>query len=487
VARPGLDAAGDVRNTGEACTPIALWLGVHSRVGAHGAFLDLEAEHSAVFQLELAAKERLCVENVAIRRPRRHKQLHLAAADFDVYGLVALSVVVERVGRGAGRLANKRFLHIASLHVDVSPHDLCPVCVYTTWSMRTLEFDERQPALVLVDQTRLPHATELVTCRTPQQVADAITSMQVRGAPAIGVAAAYGVALAALAHTSDDPLAFIQDLDRAAAVLRPTRPTAVNLQWALERMCRTGRDVAQRQGVPSARASLLELANSLADEDVAANRRMGALGLELVPNGANILTHCNAGALATVDYGTAIGVVRAAHEAGRGVHVYVDETRPFLQGARLTAWELQQLGVPMTLITDNMAGHFMSRGKVDLVVVGADRIAANGDVANKIGTYSLAVLARENSIPFYVAAPMSTVDLSLASGADIPIEERAPREVTELGGMRIAPEGITAAHPAFDVTPARLVTAIITERGVLRAPYEASLAAAARWQAPVVA
>jgi methylthioribose-1-phosphate isomerase len=205
---------------------------------------------------------------------------------------------------------------------------------------------------------------------------------------------------------------------------------------------------------------------------------MGAFGLDLVPSGANVLTHCNAGALATVDYGTALGVVRAAHEAGRGIHVYVDETRPFLQGSRLTAWELQQLGVPMTLITDNMAGHFMNRGKVDLVVVGADRIAANGDVANKIGTYSVAVLARENGIPFYVAAPTSTVDLSVKSGAEIPIEERSSREVTEYAGSQIAPTGVTAAHPAFDVTPARLVTAIITERGVLRAPYEQTLAAA---------
>jgi methylthioribose-1-phosphate isomerase len=353
--------------------------------------------------------------------------------------------------------------------------------------MRTLDFDERQPALILVDQTRLPHVTEFVTCRTSQHVADAISSMQVRGAPAIGVAAAYGMVLTALAHSSDDARAFIDDLDRAATLLRSTRPTAVNLQWALDRMCGRGRLVAEREGVQAARAALLELANALAEEDVAANRRMGAYGLELVPDGASILTHCNAGALATVDYGTALGVVRAAHDAGRGIHVYVDETRPFMQGARLTAWELKQLGVPMTLITDSMAGHFMSRGKVDLVVVGADRIAANGDVANKIGTYSLAVLARENGIPFYVAAPISTVDLSLASGLDIPIEERSQSEVTELAGTRIAPEGVNAAHPAFDVTPARLIAAIITERGVLRPPFEQSLAAAVRSRAPVVA
>src|SRR6185436_6489079 len=208
-------------------------------------------------------------------------------------------------------------------------------------------------------------------------------------------------------------------LERTEAMLRATRPTAVNLQWALDRSLARGRAVAERDGVAAAQAGLLELADAMAEEDVAANRSMGAFGLDLVPNGANVLTHCNAGALATVDYGTALGVVRAAHEAGRGIHVYVDETRPFLQGARLTAWELQQLGVPLTLITDNMAGHFMNRGKVDLVVVGADRIAANGDVANKIGTYTLAVLARENGVPFYVAAPTSTIDSSLASGAEI--------------------------------------------------------------------
>jgi methylthioribose-1-phosphate isomerase len=353
--------------------------------------------------------------------------------------------------------------------------------------MRTLEFDGPQQALMLVDQTRLPHETVMVACHTPQEVAHAIKSMQVRGAPAIGVAAAYGVALAALAHSSNEPKAFIADLEGAVGLLRQTRPTAVNLQWALDRMLVKGQAVADREGVAAAGEALLTLAHEMADEDVAANRRMGAFGLDLVPSGANILTHCNAGALATVDYGTALGVVRAAHDAGRGIHVYVDETRPFLQGARLTAWELQQLGVPMTLITDSMAGHFMNRGKVDLVIVGADRIAANGDVANKIGTYSLAVLARENGIPFYVAAPTSTVDLSLASGAEIPIEERSSAEVTDISGKRIAPEGVNAAHPAFDVTPARLVTAIITDRGVLRAPYEAGLIEAVRGAPPVAA
>jgi methylthioribose-1-phosphate isomerase len=354
--------------------------------------------------------------------------------------------------------------------------------------MRTLEFDEGQRALVLIDQTRLPHTTVMIACRTPEDVAHAIQTMQVRGAPAIGVAAAYGMALCAQAHTSEDPRAFVEDLERAAGVLGRTRPTAVNLKWALERMLSHGRAAAERAGVARARFELLTLAHEMADEDVAANRRMGAFGLDLVPAGANILTHCNTGALATVDYGTALGVVRAAHEAGRGIHVYVDETRPFLQGARLTAWELQHLDVPMTLITDSMAGHFMSRGKVDLVIVGADRIAANGDVANKIGTYSLAVLAAENGIPFYVTAPTSTVDLSLSSGVEIPIEERSSREVTDIAGTRIAPEGVNAAHPAFDVTPARFVTAIVTEHGILRPPYAASLSGAVRGlSAPTVA
>jgi methylthioribose-1-phosphate isomerase len=346
--------------------------------------------------------------------------------------------------------------------------------------MRTLEFDAGQRALVLIDQTRLPHATVLVACRTPDDIARAIKTMQVRGAPAIGVAAAYGIALAAQAHGSADPREFIDHLERVAGELALTRPTAVNLQWALDRMLTCARASAETHGVARARDELLSLAHDMADEDVATNRRMGAFGLDLVPNGANVLTHCNTGALATVDYGTALGVVRTAHEAGRTIHVYVDETRPFLQGSRLTAWELMQLGVPMTLITDSMAGHFMSRGKVDLVIVGADRIAANGDVANKIGTYALAVLARENGIPFYVAAPTSTVDLSLSSGAEIPIEERSPREVSDIAGAHIAPDGVNAAHPAFDVTPARLVTAIITEQGVLRPPYPASLAATVR-------
>ncbi len=316
--------------------------------------------------------------------------------------------------------------------------------------MRTLEYDAQQHALLLVDQTLLPHETVMVTCRTAEDVAHAIRSMQVRGAPAIGVTAAYGMVLGARAYSGSDAQGFVSHLQTVDALLRKTRPTAVNLHWALDRTLVKGRAVAERDGVEAAQRELLQLADVMAEEDIEANRKM--------------------------------------HEAGRGIHVYVDETRPFLQGARLTAWELTQLGVPMTLITDSMAGHFMSRGKVDLVVVGADRIAANGDVANKIGTYSLAVIARENGIPFYVAAPISTVDLALASGADIPIEERSSAEVVEVSGRRIAPEGVTAAHPAFDVTPNRMVTAIITEHGVLRAPYEQSLADAVRGAAaPVTA
>jgi methylthioribose-1-phosphate isomerase len=266
-----------------------------------------------------------------------------------------------------------------------------------------------------------------------------------------------------------------EHLRTAATELRATRPTAVNLAWALERMLKVAGQLPDDAGAIG--RGLLEEAHHMAAEDEEANRRMGRFGADLVPDGARILTHCNAGGLATVAYGTALGVIRAAHEQGKRVHVYVDETRPFLQGARLTAWELQREGIPLTLITDNMAGHYL-KSSIDLVVVGADRIAANGDVANKIGTYGVAVIARENGVPFYVAAPLSTVDLSLPSGESIPIEERSQDEVTSFGGVRVAPHGVRAAHPAFDVTPARYVSAIITEVGVLHQPYEASLARA---------
>ncbi|HEY8477589.1 MAG TPA: S-methyl-5-thioribose-1-phosphate isomerase [Chloroflexota bacterium] len=341
--------------------------------------------------------------------------------------------------------------------------------------MRTLEYVDG--VVRLIDQTQLPTTVVTVECRTSDDLAAAIRGMKVRGAPAIGVAAVYAMALGARAYEDDDVQGFLRHMDAVAQTVRQTRPTAVNLFWGIERAMEVVRQAPTR-GVGATVDALLTLAARLADEDVLTNQRMGAHGAALVPDGANILTHCNTGGLATVDYGTALGVVRAAHEQGKRVHVWVDETRPFLQGARLTAWELQQLGVPQTLVTDNMAGHLMARGKVDLVLVGADRIAANGDVANKIGTYSLAVLAKEHGIPFYVVAPTSTVDLSLPSGQAIPIEERSPEEVTTIRGVRIAPEGVAAYHPAFDVTPARYVSAIVTEVGVLRPPYEVALARA---------
>jgi methylthioribose-1-phosphate isomerase len=328
-----------------------------------------------------------------------------------------------------------------------------------------------EDGVVLIDQTKLPRETVYVTCRNYEEVAVAITDMIVRGAPAIGVTAAMGVALGVLqtgAAELDEQ--FPRILDRLAN----TRPTAVNLFWALDRMRAVYQTVA---GEPLAviQARLVDEAKQIKLEDIAINEAMGRFGAELIPEQATVLTHCNAGALATAGYGTALGVIRAAVAAGKKVDVFADETRPFLQGARLTAWELQQDGIPVTLITDNMAGHFMKAGRIGCVVVGADRITANGDVANKIGTYSVAVLAKENGIPFYVAAPISTIDLSLASGEQIPIEERASREVTHVGGVELAPPGIGVANPAFDVTPNRYVTAIITERGVARNPYNESL------------
>lgn len=327
--------------------------------------------------------------------------------------------------------------------------------------------------LVLIDQTQLPH--RFVELRTTgwREVAEAIRHMVVRGAPAIGAAAACGLVLAAEAIDTSDMPAFREQWLRAADVFASTRPTAVNLFWAIERMKR----VAQCCDTPEeARRRLREESEVILREDVEANRAIGRHGQTLVPDGARILTHCNAGALATVGYGTALGVIRAAVEAGKRVSVYADETRPRLQGMQLTAWELVQEGIPVTVITDNMAGMLMRRGEIDIVVVGADRIAANGDVANKVGTYSVAVLAKWHGIPFYVAAPVSTVDLSVADGSGIPIEERSPEEVTHIAGVRIAPEGVRVINPAFDVTPAELVSAIITEEGIARPPYTDSLA-----------
>ncbi len=349
--------------------------------------------------------------------------------------------------------------------------------------VRTVEI--RDDEVVLIDQRALPHDERYVRCRTWRDVAASIEDMTVRGAPAIGVTAAGGLALAAgeaAAASADDPAVFRGSLEAAAAGLAATRPTAVNLTWAIAEM----RSVWERElgaGDEGARpaavaAALLARARAIHDDDVARCLAIGAHGAGLFKAGDAILTHCNAGALATAGYGTALGVIRSAHARYGGISVWVDETRPWLQGARLTAWELQVEGIPYRLISDNMAGHFMSRGEIDGVVVGADRIVASGDVANKIGTYTVSVLAKEHSVPFYVAAPLSTVDLTVATGAGIPIEERAEDEVTSFRGAPVAPAGARARHPAFDVTPAANVTAIVTEAGVLRPPYGPALAAA---------
>jgi methylthioribose-1-phosphate isomerase len=322
--------------------------------------------------------------------------------------------------------------------------------------------------VVMIDQTRLPREEVYVTCRTYVEVADAIRSMVIRGAPAIGVAAAMGVALGVLRSTGS--------FGEICDTLARTRPTAVNLFWAIDRMTKLYESL-QGRPIEEIRARLVREAQQIRLEDIAINEAIGRNGAGLVPDGKTILTHCNAGALATAGYGTALGVVRAAVAAGKRVDVFADETRPFLQGARLTVWELQQDNIAATLITDNMAGHFLKSGRIGCVVVGADRIAGNGDVANKVGTYSVAVLARENGVPFFVAAPISTLDLTLASGDEIPIEQRAASEVTHVFGVPIAPDATRVENPAFDVTPHRYVTAIITERGVARAPYTESLRA----------
>jgi methylthioribose-1-phosphate isomerase len=338
--------------------------------------------------------------------------------------------------------------------------------------MRTVEWEKG--SLRLIDQRQLPGKFEIIELRDPAAVAQAIADMVVRGAPAIGAAAAYGMALAGLRSDAGSVEALRSDLQAAAEGLRLARPTAVNLTWAVKRQLAEANDPAW-ETPDQVRAALIRLAHTIADADVEANRRLGAHGAVLIQDGDTILHHCNTGALATVDYGTALGLVRAAHESGKRVHVLVDETRPRLQGARLTAWELKNLGIPFDLIADNAAGHFMRAGLVNLVLVGADRIAANGDVANKIGTYQLAVVARENGIPFYSVAPTSTIDLELPGGDDIPIEERPPEEVLTLGGQSIAPEGISARNPAFDVTPHRFITAIVTENGIAYPPFVRNL------------
>jgi methylthioribose-1-phosphate isomerase len=326
-------------------------------------------------------------------------------------------------------------------------------------------------AVCLIDQTRLPHARAIVRCGSVEAVATAIREMVVRGAPAIGVTAAYGMALAARNSAATDRTGLIDELSEAKRTLDASRPTAVNLSWATGRVLR----VARQADPAEMTERLLAEAHAISDEDERMCRSIGEHGAALLEGGARVLTHCNAGGLATTGYGTALAPIRTAHEGGKDLHVLVDETRPFLQGSRLTAWELREAGIPLTLITDSMAAHFMGRGEVDCVIVGADRIVANGDVANKIGTYGLAVLAHAHAIPFYVAAPTSTIDMSLESGEQIPIEQRDPREVTHLGDRALAPEGVQAAHPAFDVTPHGLVTAIVTERGIVEPPFGTGL------------
>ncbi len=338
--------------------------------------------------------------------------------------------------------------------------------------IKTIEFVDG--AARMIDQTRLPTETVFVDCRTIEDVGRAIKTMIIRGAPAIGVAAAMGVSLGADAISADDFDSFYSQLEPMCDELGKSRPTAVNLAWGIDRMKRVARD-NNGLAIPELKKRLRTEAQTICDEDIAANKAMGSFGQTLIADGNNILTHCNAGALATAGFGTALGVIRASVNAGKKINVLANETRPFLQGARLTVWELMEDNIPVKLITDSMAGHFMQKKQVDVVVVGADRIAANGDVANKIGTYMVAILAKNHNIPFYVAAPISTLDLSLASGEEIPIEERSADEVTTINHKRMAPEGAVVAHPAFDMTPHQLVTAIITDKGIARPPFTESL------------
>jgi methylthioribose-1-phosphate isomerase len=337
----------------------------------------------------------------------------------------------------------------------------------------TLEWTDR--GVRFIDQTKLPTEETYVTCKTYQEVADVIRNMVVRGAPALGVAAAMGIALGAKTSSAENVSDLKRELDHISEVIGKTRPTAVNLFWAIRRMQQKF-DTLRMRPVAEIKQALIEEAQGMHAEDIAINQAMGRHGATLMPVTGGVLTHCNAGALATAGYGTALGVVRAAVDQGKKIHVYADETRPFLQGSRLTAWELVKDGIPTTVISDNMSGALMRQGKIAAVIVGADRIAANGDVANKIGTYTVAVLAKEHDIPFYVAAPISTVDLETRDGSQIPIEQRNPAEVTHIAGKVITPEGVQIENPAFDVTPAKYVTAIVTEKGIARSPYQESLA-----------
>ncbi|HEY8186548.1 MAG TPA: S-methyl-5-thioribose-1-phosphate isomerase [Pyrinomonadaceae bacterium] len=341
--------------------------------------------------------------------------------------------------------------------------------------IKTIEWTDQ--GVRMLDQRLLPAEEKYLMLRSYEEVAEAIKKMVVRGAPAIGVSAAMGLALGASQSVGTSVADLEDDFDYMCKVMSETRPTAVNLFWAIERMRQAlQRETAKTHDLEEIKASLVEEALSIFREDLEANRALGRFGAELLADGDTVLTHCNAGALATAgDYGTALGVIRGAIDAGKRIAVIADETRPFLQGLRLTAWELAKDNIPVTVITDNMAGHVMKSGKVNAVVVGADRIAGNGDTANKIGTYMVAVLAREHNIPFYVAAPISTLDLSLKSGKEIPIEERDQREVTHIKEHQLAPDGVSVQNPAFDVTPNELIAAIITDKGVARAPYVESL------------
>ncbi|HEX5324859.1 MAG TPA: S-methyl-5-thioribose-1-phosphate isomerase [Capsulimonadaceae bacterium] len=344
---------------------------------------------------------------------------------------------------------------------------------------RTVDWSEEggRPQVLMIDQTLLPAEYKIVAYTDFREVASAIKTMVVRGAPAIGAAAALGMTLGAYQSQAETKAEFLANMDEVATVLRETRPTAVNLFWGIERMLATARDAASGEPfqIARVRTQLRDEARKILDEDVAANRAMGAFGAELLPDEGNVLTHCNAGALATVGYGTALGVIRAAVERGKRIAVFADETRPRLQGMKLTAWELARDGIEVTVLSDNTAGYLMRLGKIDCAVVGADRIAANGDTANKIGTYSVAVLARAHGIPFYVAAPLSTVDFTLQNGEAIPIEQRGMEEVVRVANSDLAPAGVPALNYAFDVTPAEYISAIITEKGVAYPPFDVNL------------
>jgi methylthioribose-1-phosphate isomerase len=343
--------------------------------------------------------------------------------------------------------------------------------------MRTVYWDYNQHGLCVIDQKRLPAAQEVVLLLTHLQVADAIRTMTVRGAPAIGVAAAFGLVLAAFESTVQSSSELLADLENAANIIKAARPTAINLSWALQRVLRKIQEKHTTNTTEELRNIALQEAQRIADEDVENNKRMGTNGAALIDDGDTIIHHCNTGALAAVDWGTALGVIRTAHEQGKRIHVLVNETRPRLQGSRLTAWELQQYNIPFEIITDNMAGYFLYSGQAQKVLFGADRIAANGDVANKIGTYMLALAAHDNGVPVYSVAPISSIDFTLPDGSEIPIEERDPEEVLgiQYHGGQVVPQGAKARNPAFDVTPNRLISAIVTENGIVHPPYKLNL------------